>query len=49
MKRRTFIQGLAAFGVVGAMPLPLSRAFAASAASPISVKDLPALEGDLTL
>lgn len=49
MKRRTFIQGLAAFGVVGAMPLPLSRAFAATAASPISVNDLPALEGDLTL
>ncbi|WOC28724.1 extracellular solute-binding protein [Pseudoalteromonas sp. N1230-9] len=49
MKRRTFIQGLAAFGVVGAMPLPLSQAFAATAASPISVKDLPALEGDLTL
>ncbi len=49
MKRRTFIQGLAAFGVVGAMPLPLSRAFATSAASPISVKDLPSLEGDLTL
>jgi iron(III) transport system substrate-binding protein len=49
VKRRTFIQGLAAFGVVGAMPLPLSRAFAASAASPVSVKDLPALEGDITL
>ncbi|AXV67198.1 MULTISPECIES: extracellular solute-binding protein [Pseudoalteromonas] len=49
MKRRTFIQGLAALGVVGSMPLPLSRAFAASPVSPISVNDLPALEGDLTL
>ncbi|QMW16577.1 extracellular solute-binding protein [Pseudoalteromonas sp. MT33b] len=49
MKRRTFIQGLAALGVVGSMPLPLSRAFAASPVSPILVNDLPALEGDLTL
>ncbi|MBE0353311.1 extracellular solute-binding protein [Pseudoalteromonas lipolytica] len=49
MKRRIFIQGLAALGVVGSMPLPLSRAFAASPVSPISVNDLPALEGDLTL
>jgi|TARA_B100001059_G_C17825899_1_gene581341 iron(III) transport system substrate-binding protein len=49
VKRRTFIQGLAALGVVGSMPLPLSRAFAASPVSPISVNDLPALEGDLTL
>ncbi|MEO2268472.1 ABC transporter substrate-binding protein [Pseudoalteromonas pernae] len=49
MKRRTFIQGLAAFGVASALPLPLGRAFAASVANPVSVNDLPSLEGKLTL
>ncbi|MCG7544246.1 extracellular solute-binding protein [Pseudoalteromonas sp. MM17-2] len=49
MKRRTFIQGLAALGVAGALPLPLSRAFAATTASPVSVDQLPRLEGKLTL
>ncbi|WP_462159869.1 substrate-binding domain-containing protein [Pseudoalteromonas sp. GB56] len=49
MKRRTFIQGLAAIGVASALPLPFSRAFAASVANPVSVNELPALEGSLTL
>ena len=49
MKRRTFIQGLAALGVVGALPLPLSRALAADIANPVSVDNLPKLKGDLTL
>ncbi|MBB1291446.1 extracellular solute-binding protein [Pseudoalteromonas sp. SG43-7] len=49
MKRRTFIQGLAAFGAIGALPLPLSRALAANIANPVSVDDLPKLEGELTL
>lgn len=49
MKRRTFIQGLAALGVVGSLPLPLSRALAADIANPVSVDDLPKLKGELTL
>jgi iron(III) transport system substrate-binding protein len=49
VKRRTFIQGLAAFGAIGALPLPLSRALAANIANPVSVDDLPKLEGELTL
>ncbi|KTF09487.1 extracellular solute-binding protein [Pseudoalteromonas sp. H103] len=49
MKRRTFIQGLAALGVVGSLPLPLSRALAANIANPVSVDDLPKLKGELTL
>ncbi|MBH0012417.1 extracellular solute-binding protein [Pseudoalteromonas sp. NZS100_1] len=49
MKRRTFIQGLAALGVVGSLPLPLSRALAADIATPVSVDDLPKLKGELTL
>ena len=49
MKRRTFIQGLAAFGAMGTLPLPLSRALAASITNPVSVDDLPKLKGELTL
>ena len=49
MKRRTFIQGLAAFGAMGALPLSLSRALAANIANPVSVDDLPKLKGELTL
>ncbi|MEL0639335.1 extracellular solute-binding protein [Pseudoalteromonas aliena] len=49
MKRRTFIQGIAALGVVGSLPLPLSRALAADIANPVSVDDLPKLKGELTL
>ena len=51
MKRRTFIQGLAALGVAGALPLSLSRAFAADIAivNPVSVDTLPKLKGALTL
>lgn len=49
MKRRTFIQGLAAFGVVGALPLSFSRALAGDIANPVSVDDLPKLNGKLTL
>ncbi|CAM4133570.1 extracellular solute-binding protein [Pseudoalteromonas ostreae] len=49
MKRRTFIQGLAAFGAIAALPLPLSRALAANIANPVSVNELPKLEGELTL
>ncbi|KDC54643.1 extracellular solute-binding protein [Pseudoalteromonas sp. S3431] len=49
MKRRTFIQGLAALGVVGSLPLPFSRALAADIANPVSVDDLPKLKGELTL
>lgn len=49
MKRRTFIQGLAAFGVASALPLPFSHALALGPTNPVSVDDLPALEGKLTL
>lgn len=49
MKRRTFIQGLAALGAIGSLPLPLSHALAASIANPVSVDDLPKLKGQLTL
>lgn len=49
MERRTFIQGLAALGVLGSLPLPLSSALAADIANPVSVDDLPKLKGDLTL
>ncbi|WP_372761085.1 extracellular solute-binding protein [Pseudoalteromonas sp.] len=49
MKRRTFIQGLAALGVAGALPLPFARAFASDIANPVSVDSLPKLQGALTL
>jgi iron(III) transport system substrate-binding protein len=51
VKRRTFIQGLAALGVAGVLPLSLSRAFAAdiAIANPVSVDTLPKLKGALTL
>jgi len=49
VKRRTFIQGLAALGAIGSLPLPLSHALAASIANPVSVDDLPKLKGQLTL
>ncbi|KAF7780447.1 iron(III) transport system substrate-binding protein [Pseudoalteromonas marina] len=49
MERRTFIQGLAALGVIGSLPLPLSQAFANTVTKPVSVDDLPKLKGDLTL
>ncbi|TGE84017.1 ABC transporter substrate-binding protein [Pseudoalteromonas sp. KS88] len=49
MKRRTFIQGLAAMGAMGALPLPLSQAFATTVANPVSVENLPKLRGALTL
>ncbi|MDP2485619.1 extracellular solute-binding protein [Pseudoalteromonas marina] len=49
MERRTFIQGLAALGVIGSLPLPLSQAFANTVTNPVSVDDLPKLKGDLTL
>lgn len=49
MKRRTFIQGLAALSVAGTLPFPLTQAMAAELAKAVSVDDLPRLEGDLTL
>jgi len=49
VERRTFIQGLAALGVMGSLPLPLTRAFANTVHNPVSVDDLPKLKGDLTL
>jgi len=49
VERRTFIQGLAALGVIGSLPLPLSQAFANTVTNPVSVDDLPKLKGDLTL
>ena len=49
MERRTFIQRLAALGVIGSLPLPLSQAFANTVTNPVSVDDLPKLKGDLTL
>ena len=49
MERRTFIQGLAAMGAMGALPLSLSQAFAATVANSVSVEDLPKLKGALTL
>lgn len=49
MERRTFIQGLAALGIAGALPLSLSHAFAADIANPVSVDTLPKLKGALTL
>lgn len=47
MQRRTFLQGLAAAGVLGSVPFSLAHA--ASAAGSVSVETLPKLEGDLTL
>ncbi len=47
MQRRTFLQGLAAAGVLGSVPFSLAHAV--SAAGSVSVETLPKLEGDLTL
>ena len=47
MQRRTFLQGLAAAGVLGSVPFSLAQA--ASVAGSVSVESLPKLEGDLTL
>ena len=47
MQRRRFIQALAAAGALAGLPLGAARSLAASGA--LSVEDLPALEGDLTL
>ena len=47
MQRRTFLQGLAAAGVLGCVPFSLAQA--ASVAGSVSVESLPKLEGDLTL
>ncbi|MAI66029.1 MAG: ABC transporter substrate-binding protein [Alteromonas sp.] len=47
MQRRTFLQGLAAAGLLGSVPFSLAHAV--SAAGSVSVETLPKLEGDLTL
>ncbi|GGW84518.1 substrate-binding domain-containing protein [Alteromonas halophila] len=47
MQRRTLLRGLAAAGLLGALPLSSTLSFAAG--NPRSVKQLPKLEGDLTL
>ncbi|AEF05148.1 MAG: iron(III) transport system substrate-binding protein [Alteromonadaceae bacterium] len=47
MQRRTFLQGLAAAGALGSLPVS-SLSFANTIAS-VSVESLPKLEGDLTL
>ncbi|UTW46233.1 extracellular solute-binding protein [bacterium SCSIO 12696] len=47
MQRRAFLQSLALLGVAGALPASI-RALAAAPAA-VSVDDLPALEGELTL
>ncbi|MDP2596716.1 extracellular solute-binding protein [Alteromonas stellipolaris] len=47
MQRRTFLQGLAAAGALGSLPIS-SLSFANTIAS-VSVESLPKLEGDLTL
>ena len=44
MKRRIFLQGLAALGLAGTLPLRQ-----VSAADAVSVESLPALKGDLTV
>ncbi|QPG05925.1 extracellular solute-binding protein [Salinimonas marina] len=48
MQRRTFLQSVAAAGALAAMPMGIRSSLAAQAGA-VSVKDLPALEGDLTL
>ena len=48
MQRRTFLQGMGAAALIGALPLS-SRLALAAGGTPVSVKQLPALEGDLTL
>ncbi|GAB3019452.1 ABC transporter substrate-binding protein [Bowmanella dokdonensis] len=48
MQRRTFIQSLAAVGALGFLPSGVSRALAQEAQA-LSVEQLPALEGNLTL
>ena len=47
MQRRTFLQGLAAAGALGSLPIS-SLSFANTIAS-VSVESLPKLEGDLKL
>ncbi len=47
MQRRTFLQGLAAAGALGS--LPLSTVHAMTQTGSVSVDSLPKLEGDLTL
>lgn len=52
MQRRTFIQALAAAGTLGSLPLAASRSLADNSVNsnlPLSVDQLPPLEGDLTL
>ncbi len=49
MRRRQFLQTLAAGGVVGALPAGLNTVFAADASEAVSVEDLPPIEGELTL
>ncbi|BFT32209.1 iron ABC transporter substrate-binding protein [Alteromonas sp. D210916BOD_24] len=47
MQRRTFLQGLAAAGALGS--LPVGNLFAMTPSNSVSVESLPKLEGDLTL
>lgn len=47
MQRRTFLQHMATIGAMGACPLAVQRSLAAPGA--VSVDQLPALEGELTL
>lgn len=47
MQRRTFLRGVGAAGLLGTLPLASQLSFAAT--GPVSVTQLPSLEGDLTL
>lgn len=47
MQRRTFLRGVGAAGLLGTLPLASQLSFAAT--GPVSVNQLPKLEGDLTL
>ena len=47
MQRRTFLRGVGAAGLLGTLPLASRLSFAAT--GPVSVTQLPKLEGDLTL
>lgn len=49
MQRRAFIQAMATAGILGSLPVMVSRSLAGNLASAVSVEQLPPLIGDLTL
>jgi len=49
VQRRTLIQALASLGALGGLPLIGNPVFANTRMDPVSVNDLPALKGELTL